>query len=73
MTGPPDGDFPPGTRGQMVMITLSGNNWPLCYAHRYVTEDSTPITGPDPKMIAVDDIVLRQPPKVRGIDDPGAL
>ena len=45
----------------MVTIVLNDNDWPLCYAHRYVKEDSTPITGPDPKNIAVDEIVLRQP------------
>ena len=69
MASQPKGNFPPGTRSQMVMIVLNENDWPLCYAHRYVREDGTPVTRPDPKAIHLDDIVLRQPPKVRETDN----
>ena len=71
MTGRPQGDFPPDTRSQMVMIILTENDWRLCYAHRYVRDDGTEVTRPDPKAMHVDDIVLRQPPKVRAPDNQG--
>ncbi|MCI0786356.1 MAG: hypothetical protein J4O09_08585 [Chloroflexi bacterium] len=60
MSGPPKGDFPPGTRSQMIEIRITVNEWFLCYAHRYVLEDGTPYTEPDPKLIRIDELVFKQ-------------
>ena len=52
--------FPPGTRSRMVRIYLTVNDWLICYAHQYVSSTGTPITGPDPKWIGIDDVVFKQ-------------
>ena len=44
----------------MVRIYLTVNNWLICYAHQYVSSTGTPITGPDPKWIAIDDVIFKQ-------------
>ena len=56
----PKGNFPPGTYSRMVRIRLSINGWVLGYAHQYISAGGVGGTGPDPKMIRVDDVVFRQ-------------
>ena len=60
MAGALRGNFPPGTRSQMVNIRLTINNWLLCKAHHYVNADGSDYTEPDPKWIGVDDVVFKQ-------------
>ena len=60
MASPRRGNFPPGTRSQMVEIRLTVNDWILCYAHQYVNADGSDYTGPDPKWIRVDDVIFKQ-------------
>ena len=60
MAGSAGPSFPPGTRSRMVRIWLTVNDWFLCYAHQYVSATANAITRPDPKWIAVDDIVFKQ-------------
>ena len=60
MSAPGKGNFPPGTRSQMVNIRLVVNGWLLCIAHQYVNADGSDYTGPDPKWIRVDDVIFRQ-------------
>lgn len=61
MTGPPKGHWPPGTRGRMVDIFLTVNDWRLCVANQFVDADGIELTGPDPKYIRIDDVVFMQP------------
>ena len=49
------GNFPPGTRSQMVEIRLAINDHLLCRAHRYVLGNRE-ITGPDPKYFRIDNL-----------------
>ena len=51
----PEGDFPRGTRGQMVEIRLTVNDHLLCRAHRYILGNRE-ITGPDPKYFRIDNL-----------------
>ena len=44
----------------MVRIKLTVNDWLICYAHQYVSASESEITGPDPKWIAVDDVIFTQ-------------
>lgn len=60
MAAPSRGNFPAGTRSQMVNIKLKVNGWLLCIAHQYVNADGSDYTGPDPKWIGVDDVVFKQ-------------
>ena len=60
MAGSAAPSFPPGTRSRMVRIWLTVNDWFLCYAHQYVSVTGNATTRPDPKWIAVDDIVFKQ-------------
>ena len=60
MTSPPRGNFPTGSRSQIVSIRLSVNDWLLCLAHRYVGPDGEELTEPDPKYIQLDDVVFKQ-------------
>ena len=60
MASPRRGNFPLGTRSQMVEIRLTVNDWILCYAHQYVNADGSDYTGPDPKWIRVDDVLFKQ-------------
>ena len=61
MTGPPKGDWPPGTRGRMVDILLTVNDWKLCVANQFVDADGVELTEPDPKYIQIDDVAFKQP------------
>ena len=54
------GTLPNETRSQMVDIYLAINDWFICRAHRYVMPDGSGFTGPDPKLIRIDDLILRQ-------------
>lgn len=49
----------PGTVSQRIDIHLSVNDYRICMAHRYFHE-SGPVTGPDPKLIQIDDLILKQ-------------
>ena len=60
MTSPPRGNFPPGSRSQIVSIRLAVNDWLLCLAHRYTGPDGEELTEPDPKYIQLDDVVFKQ-------------
>ena len=57
---PPGGDFPPGTRSQMVNIRLKINDYLICIAHRYTVPGGRQVTDPDPKYIRLDHLVLSQ-------------
>jgi len=57
---PPQGNFPVGTRSQMVDIRLTINDYRICVAHRYVLRTGEQVTGPDPKYIRIDDLVISQ-------------
>jgi len=57
---PPSGEFPEGTRSQMVNIRLKINDYLICVAHRYAIPGGRQVTGPDPKYIRLDDLALRQ-------------
>ena len=58
----PSGDFPPGTRSQMVEIRLTVNDHLLCRAHHYILGDRE-ITGLDPKYFRIDDLRIGESPK----------
>ena len=60
MAGTAGRRFPPGTRSRMVRIRLTVNDWLLCYAHQYVSSAGIPTTRPDPKWIAIDDVIFKQ-------------
>ena len=60
----PNGDFPIGTRGQMVEIRLAINGHLLCRAHRYILGNRE-ITGPDPKYFRIDNLRMGETPKSR--------
>ena len=62
----PDGDFPPGTRSEMVNIRLSINDFLICVAHRYITDQGRSYTQADPKRINIDDLSLVQERPTRG-------
>lgn len=51
--------FPAGTLSQVVNIYLTINDYRICTAHHY-SRGSGPVTGPDPKLIQVDDLILKQ-------------
>ena len=55
----PAGNFPPGTRGQMVEIRLTINDHLICLAHRHI-RGLQEITGPDPKFFRIDDLEITQ-------------
>ena len=57
---PPAGDFPEGTRSQIVNVRLKINDYLICIAHRYAIPGDRQVTGPDPKYSRLDDLVLRQ-------------
>ena len=57
---PPRGNFPRGGRSRMIIIRLTVDDWPLCYAHHYVNADGSNFTGPDPKWIQIDDVIFKQ-------------
>ena len=64
-SGPPTysgkkGTLPTEAGSQMVDIHLTINDWFICRAHRYVMPDESELTGPDPKLIRMDDLVLQQ-------------
>ena len=56
----PGGNFPIGTRSQMVRIQLTVNDHCICLAHRYVGPNGRELTEPDPKRIDIDDLSLIQ-------------
>jgi hypothetical protein len=56
----PGGNFPFGTRSQMVEIHLAVNHFVICLAHRYVWPNGNQMTEPDPKRITIDDLSLIQ-------------
>ena len=51
--------FPAGTLSEVVNIYLTVNDYRICTAHRY-SRGANPVTGPDPKLIQVDDLILKQ-------------
>ena len=60
MSRPPPGIFPPGTRSRIVRIRLTVNDYTICLAHQYVSATGADVTGPDPKWIAIDDVIFKQ-------------
>ena len=60
MSRPPSGSFPPGTLSRIVRIKLTVNDYTICLAHHYVSATGADITGPDPKWIAIDDVIFKQ-------------
>ena len=42
----------------MIIIRLTVDDWPLCYAHHYVNADGSNFTDPDPKWIQIDDVIF---------------
>ena len=44
----------------MVLVRLTTNDYPKCLAHHYVSELGEYITEPDPKWIALDDVIFKQ-------------
>ena len=54
----PRGNFPAGSRSQIVDIRLAINDYLICMAHRYVDGVGREITEPDPKRIEIDDLAL---------------
>ena len=54
----PKGNFPEGSRSQMVDVSLTINDHLLCIAHRYVDGMGRGITEPDPKRFEIDDLAL---------------
>ena len=60
MSRPPSGSFPPGTRSRIVRIRLAVNDYAICLAHQYVSATGADVTGPDPKWIAIDDVIFKQ-------------
>ena len=62
----PEGDFPAGTRSQIVNIRLQVNHYRICVAHRYVIIGGSgwnEWTEPDPKSIFIDDLAVKESPK----------
>ena len=60
MSRPPSGSFPPGTRSRIVRIRLAVNDYAICLAHQYVSAAGADVTGPDPKWIAIDNVIFKQ-------------
>ena len=56
----PGGNFPIGTRSQIVRIHLAINDYFICLTHRYNGPNSEELTEPDPKSINIDDLSLIQ-------------
>ena len=56
----PRGDFPPGSRSQIVDISLTVNDYLICVAHRFVDAEGHPLTQPDPKRVDIDDLIIRE-------------
>lgn len=60
MSRPPSGSFPQGTRSRIVRIKLTVNDYTICLGRHHVSATGTDVTGPDPKWIAIDDVIFKQ-------------